>query len=69
MKLRVKDTIHISAVKSDNIVTGEEFEIEDVAGQSLIDRGLADLVTENAEPAAPEKKVEKKAPAAKSKEA
>jgi hypothetical protein len=41
MQLQALDTIHVSAVGSDNITTGEIFEIDDLAGKSLIERGLA----------------------------
>lgn len=44
MRLRAKDTVHISAVQSDNLVEGDEFELEDAEGQKLIDRGIAELV-------------------------
>jgi hypothetical protein len=59
MQLQSLDTIHVSAVSSENITTGEIFEIDDLAGKSLIERGLAIEVdgapTTKAEPApAPE---------------
>lgn len=41
MILQALDTIHVSAVSSDNIITGQVFEIHDLAGKSLIERGLA----------------------------
>ena len=41
MHLQALDTIHVSSVCSDNITTGEIFEIDDLAGKSLIERGLA----------------------------
>lgn len=41
MFLRALDTIHVSSVSSDNITTGEIFGIDDLAGKSLIERGLA----------------------------
>ncbi len=41
MQLQALDTIHVSSVSSDNITTGEIFEIDDLAGKSLIERGLA----------------------------
>jgi hypothetical protein len=41
MHLQALDTIHVSSVTSDNITTGEIFEIDDLAGKSLIERGLA----------------------------
>lgn len=41
MQLQALDTIHVSAVSSENITTGQIFEIDDLAGKSLIERGLA----------------------------
>jgi hypothetical protein len=41
MQLQALDTIHVSAVSSDNITTGQHFEIDDLAAKSLIERGLA----------------------------
>ncbi len=41
MFLKALDTIHVSSVSSDNITTGQIFEIDDLAGKSLIERGLA----------------------------
>jgi hypothetical protein len=41
MKLQATDTIHVSSVKADNIVGGEEFEVGDAEGKSLVERGLA----------------------------
>ena len=41
MQLQALDTIHVSSVSSDNITTGQIFEIDDLAGRSLIERGLA----------------------------
>jgi hypothetical protein len=41
MFLQALDTIHVSSVSSDNIVTGQTFEIDDLGGRSLIERGLA----------------------------
>jgi len=64
MQLQALDTIHVSAVSSENITTGEIFEIDDLAGKSLIERGLAIEVdgaptakaepTSSPEPEAPE---------------
>lgn len=57
MFLQALDTIHVSSVSSDNIVTGQTFEIDDLGGRSLIERGLAIEVdgapTAKAEPASP----------------
>ena len=41
MFLQALDTIHVSSVSSDNIITGQTFEIDDLGGRSLIERGLA----------------------------
>ena len=41
MILQALDTIHVSSVSSDNIITGQTFEIDDLRGRSLIERGLA----------------------------
>lgn len=58
MKLKAKDTIHVSSVRADPIRAGETFEVNDSEGRQLVDRGLATKVVE---PKA------KKAPAAKNK--
>jgi len=63
MKLKAKDTIHISSVQADSIRPGEQFEVSDEFGQSLIDRGLA---TEVGAKKAPEP-ANKKAPTASNK--
>jgi hypothetical protein len=70
MHLQALDTIHVSSVSSDNITTGEIFEIDDLAGKSLIERGLAIEVdgapTAKAEPApAPKPDVSESGEAAK----
>jgi hypothetical protein len=41
MKLKARDTIHISSVKAENIVEGEIFEVSDPVGNDLVKRGLA----------------------------
>lgn len=41
MILQALDTIHVSSVGSENITTGQTFEVDDQAGRSLIERGLA----------------------------
>jgi len=48
MKLKAIDTLHISAVRSDSIRPGDEFEVEDGAGRSLVTRGLAITAGEKA---------------------
>ena len=35
MFLKARDTIHVSSVSSDNIITGQTFEIDALAGASL----------------------------------
>lgn len=54
MKLKATDTIHVSSVKSDNILAGEKFDVSEVEAKSLIERGLA----VKAEGAAPRNKAE-----------
>ena len=39
MFLKALDTIHVSSVSSDNIISGQTFEIDDLGGRSLIERG------------------------------
>jgi hypothetical protein len=56
MKLTANDQLHISSVKADNILPGEEFEVSDLQGQSLIDRGLATEVGGKKAPAPKNKK-------------
>ncbi|MEY4473338.1 MAG: hypothetical protein RL671_1642 [Pseudomonadota bacterium] len=41
MILQALDTLHVSSVSSENITTGQTFEVDDQAGRSLIERGLA----------------------------
>ena len=41
MILQALDTIHVSSVSSENITTCQTFEVDDQAGRSLIERGLA----------------------------
>ncbi len=41
MQLQALDTMHVSSVSAENITTGQIFEIDDLAGKSLIERGLA----------------------------
>ena len=75
MFLQALDTIHVSSVSSDNIVTGQTFEIDDLGGRSLIERGLAievdgaapDALPAKAEPAPviePEGQVDEQPPIA-----
>jgi hypothetical protein len=55
MFLKALDTIHVSSVSSDNIISGQTFEIDDLGGRSLIERGLAievDTAAAKPEPAA-----------------
>ena len=55
MFLQARDTIHVSSVSSENITTGQTFEIDDLGGRSLIERGLAievDAAAARPEPAA-----------------
>jgi hypothetical protein len=52
MFLQALDTIHVSLVSPDNIITGQTFEIDDLGGRSLIERGLA-IEVDGAAPAKP----------------
>ncbi len=62
MKLKANDTLHVSSVKADNLLPGEEFEVSDDIGRQLVDMGRATEVKGKAaaksEPAAPENKAE-----------
>lgn len=60
MKLKAKDTIHVSSVQAEPIRAGAAFEVGDAEGQQLVDRGLAAKIA-----AAPKNKMAK-APANKS---
>jgi hypothetical protein len=68
MKLRSLDTISVSAVKSDSLRPGEEFDINDAAGADLLKthptkfERLDQPASEKAEPA-PSNKAEGAAPA------
>jgi hypothetical protein len=41
MIVKALDTVHVSSVSSNIITTGQTFEVDDQAGRSLIERGLA----------------------------
>lgn len=41
MRLKAVDTLHVSSVKPDNILPGEEFEVSDDIGRQIAERGLA----------------------------
>ena len=51
MIVKALDTVHVSSVSSNNIATGQTFEVDDQAGRSLIERGLAIEVDALEEPA------------------
>lgn len=69
MKLRAKDSLHISAVGPDAIRPGREFSLNDGDAKSLISRGLAEEVAEEkAEPPLSNKK-EGASPSTKAKKA
>ncbi|OYW85490.1 MAG: hypothetical protein B7Z20_09010 [Sphingobium sp. 32-64-5] len=51
MLMKALDTLHVSAVGPDNILAGQTFEIADIDGEILRQRGLAEPV--EAEPEAP----------------
>lgn len=40
MKVKAKDQLHVSSVRSEVIRPGEEFEVSQRVGKSLVDRGL-----------------------------
>jgi hypothetical protein len=44
MKLKAKDTLHVSSAGPDTIRAGQQFEVSDSEGKELIDRGLATRV-------------------------
>lgn len=69
MRLRAYDTIHISAVRADNIRPGDEIDVSDATGAELMKAhpGIFAIVSQEkaepepqnkAEPAAPENKAE-----------
>ena len=52
MILKALDTLHISSVSSNNILAGQNFELDDHFGRQLIDRGLAvEVAASESEPA------------------
>jgi hypothetical protein len=61
VRLKAKDTLNISAVKPENILPGEEFDMDGDAAQKLLDRKLVDRVKEK--PVAPEKPPKEDKPA------
>ena len=59
MKVKAKDTVHVSNVRSEPFVEGETFELEEGQARQLIERGLVSEVKAAAAPAnkkAPEPK-------------
>lgn len=56
MKVKVKDSIHISSVRATNIVKGEVVEVGPAVGRQLIDRGLATPVREKKKAPSPANK-------------
>ena len=54
MKLKAKDTLHVSSVKADNLLPGEEFEVSDDMGRQLVERGVATEVKATKAKAEPE---------------
>lgn len=66
MKLKAKDTLHVSSVKAENLLPGEEFETSDDQGRQLVERGVATEVKGSAKSdAPPETKPEPIAPLSK----
>ena len=51
MLMKALDTLHVSAVGPDNILTGQTFEIADADGEILRQRGLAEPI--DAQPETP----------------
>lgn len=52
MILKALDTLHISSVSSNNILAGQNFELDDHFGRQLIERGLAvEVAGSESEPA------------------
>lgn len=41
MRVIANDTLHVSSVKADNLLPGEEFEVSDDQGRQLVERGVA----------------------------
>jgi hypothetical protein len=64
MIVKALDTVHVSSVSSNNIATGQTFEVDDQAGRSLIERGLAIEVDAPEEPAAAEPEAAEQTPIA-----
>lgn len=59
VKMKALDTFHASNVQAENILAGDDFEINEVEAKQLEDRKLAKRVGgAKAEPAAPENKME-----------
>lgn len=56
MKVKVKDSIHISSVRSTNIRGGEVVDVGPSVGRQLVDRGLATMVREKKKAPAPANK-------------
>lgn len=63
VRMKAIDTLHVSSVKADNLLPGEEFDAPQYVADDLESRGLAEKVTEEpepkAEPTAPENKAER----------
>lgn len=64
MIVKALDTVHVSSVSSNNIATGQTFEVDDQAGRSLIERGLAIEVDAPEEPATAEPEAAEQTPIA-----
>jgi hypothetical protein len=56
MKMKAKDTLFISAVSSENILPGQEFEVSDAEAKRLEEAGLAEPAGGTKKAAAPENK-------------
>lgn len=59
VRMKAIDTLHVSSVKADNLLPGEEFDAPQYVADDLEKRGLATKFAETKqEPAAPENKAE-----------
>lgn len=58
IRMKALDQLHISSVKADTLIPGEEFEVTTARADELEAAGLAKRVGTKAEKAAPENKME-----------
>lgn len=69
MKLKAKDTLHISSLGPDPIRPGEEFDLPDPDAKKLLDRGLVSKVASKPKKKTASKPKNKAAPKSKNKSA